>query len=252
MRSVSYQRPLEYKVEIDGEVWDQGEEVKGILLIHNMSSETTVVDKAKLHLAFATKKAIKEDLQNAWKVYDTKVFAENLPLEAGAVQRFEWSFQLPTDCPITDKQGSLFVVFGGENVLAEGGKLNLSINVHPIIQNYLQTFTTQFRFLEKYKKSKSEWTEVKLIPPESREFPNLEHVICYIRIHEEIMEIRYKLKTKGLGRLGESMKVIKKFRELEQNIPAEQFLLPGGFPNRACFKENINTALDITRPEVMF
>ena len=252
MRSVFFQRPLEYKIEIDGELWNQGDAVSGSILIRNMSSETISLSRARLLLAFGLKKAIKENTEDAWNVLESRSFLEGLSMESGQEHRFEWSFQLPTDCPITDKQGGLYVLFGGEETLTDGGKLNLTVELHPIIQNYLQTFTTQFRFLEKYHKNKSDWTEVKLLPPESREFPNLEQVICFIRIHEEQLQIRYRCKVKGLGRSGESMKVTKKFREIEQSISPDLYLQPGGFPNRSCFREHINEALDITRPEVMF
>ena len=48
------------------------------------------------------------------------------------------------------------------------------------------------------------------------------------------------------------MTVTKKNRELKQKIPPENYLQPGGFPNRTCFRENINEALKIARPEVIF
>ena len=116
----------------------------------------------------------------------------------------------------------------------------------------MQTFTTQFRFLEKYQKRKSEWTEVKLIPPDSREYPNMDYVLCFLRIHDEQLEAHYRFKMSGLGRTGEKMTVTKKNRELEQSIPQGKYLQPGGFPNRACFRENIDQALNIARPEVIF
>ena len=56
----------------------------------------------------------------------------------------------------------------------------------------------------------------------------------------------------GLGRSGEKITVTKKNRELIQKIPPEKYLQSGGFPNRACFRENINEALKIARPEVIF
>jgi hypothetical protein len=48
------------------------------------------------------------------------------------------------------------------------------------------------------------------------------------------------------------MTVTKKNREIEQSIPQGKYLQPGGFPNRACFRENIDQALNIARPEVIF
>ena len=252
MRSTFFQQPLEHQIEVEGETWDQGGVIKGKLRIRNMSSETVTVKTVQVILAHGLNKAIKDKGDVAWEVQEKLVTAQDISLPPGGDQKQEWSFILPTDCPITDKQGGLFLLFGGEEVLSKGGRLDLQIKLHPILQNFLQTFTTQFRFLEKYKKRKAELTEIKLIPPESREFPNLDYVYCYLRIHDGQLKVRYSFKMSGLGRTGEKMTVTKKKRELEQSIPPENYLLPGGFPNRACFRENINQALNIAKPEVIF
>ena len=144
------------------------------------------------------------------------------------------------------------MLFGGEDTLSEGGRLDLPVSLHPILQNFLQTFSTQFFFLEKYQKRKSEWTEIKLVPPASKEYPNLDFVRCLLRISHEQLEAHYLFKMSGLGRSGEKMTVTKKNRELKQKISPENYLQPGGFPNRACFRENINEALNIARPAVIF
>ena len=252
MRSTFFQQPFQHQIEIDGENWNQGEEIKGKLTIRNMSSETVVVNTSQVILAYGLKKSIKEGNESPWEVLEKQVMTQNISLPAGGEQSFEWIFQLATDCPITDKHGGLYMLFGGEDPLSVGGKLDVPVNLHPILQNFLQTFTTQFFFLEKYQKRKSEWTEVKLIPPDSREYPNMDYVLCFLRIHDEQLEAHYRFKMSGLGRTGEKMTVTKKNRELEQSIPPEKYLQPGGFPNRACFRENIDQALNIARPEVIF
>ena len=252
MRSTFFQQPLQHQIEIDGEHWDQGEEIKGKLTIRNMSSETVVVNTSQVILAYGLKKSIKEGNESPWEVLEKQVMTQNISVPAGGEQSFEWIFQLATDCPITDKHGGLYLLFGGEDTLSVGGKLDVPVNLHPILQNFLQTFTTQFFFLEKYQKRKLEWTEVKLIPPDSREYPNMDYVLCFLRIHDEQLEAHYRFKMSGLGRTGEKMTVTKKNRELEQSIPPEKYLQPGGFPNRACFRENIDQALNIARPEVIF
>ena len=252
MRSVYIQQPLEYQIEVEGESWNQGEVVKGQLRIRNMSSKTVAVKTSQIILAHGLKKVFKEGTMVPWEVLEKQLVAQDIALQAGSELTFGWNFNLSTDCPITDKQGGLYLLFGGDEALTEGGRLNLQINLHPILQNYLQTFTTQFRFLEKYQKRKSEWTEVKLIPPDSREYPNMDYVLCFLRIHDEQLEAHYRFKMSGLGRTGEKMTVTKKNRELEQSIPPEKYLQPGGFPNRACFRENIDQALNIARPEVIF
>ena len=252
MRSTFFQQPLQHQIEIDGENWNQGEEIKGELTIRNMSSETVVVNTSQVILAYGLKKSIKEGNESPWEVLEKQVMTQNISLPAGGEQSFEWIFQLATDCPITDKHGGLYLLFGGEDTLSVGGKLDVPVNLHPILQNFLQTFTTQFFFLEKYQKRKSEWTEVKLEPPESKEYPNLDFVRCLLRISQEHLEAHYIFKMRGLGRSGEKMTVTKKNRELKQKIPPENYLQPGGFPNRSCFRENINEALNIARPEVIF
>ena len=252
MRSVYFQQPLEHQIEVEGESWNQGEVVKGQLRIRNMSSKTVAVKTSQIILAHGLKKAFKEGTGAPWEVLEKQVAAQDIALQACSELTFGWNFNLSTDCQITDKQGGLYLLFGGDEALTEGGRLNLQINLHPILQNYLQTFTTQFRFLEKYQKRKSEWTEVKLIPPDSREYPNMDYVLCFLRIHDEQLEAHYRFKMSGLGRTGEKMTVTKKNRELEQSIPPEKYLQPGGFPNRACFRENIDQALNIARPEVIF
>ena len=252
MRSVYIQQPLEYQIDVEGESWNQGEVVKGQIRIRNMSSNTVAVKTSQIILAHGLKKVFKEGTMVPWEVLEKQVVAQDIALQAGSELTFGWNFNLSTDCPITDKQGGLYLLFGGDEALTEGGRLNLQINLHPILQNYLQTFTTQFRFLEKYQKRKSELTEVKLIPPDSREYPNMDYVLCFLRIHDEQLEAHYRFKMSGLGRTGEKMTVTKKNREIEQSIPQGKYLQPGGFPNRACFRENIDQALNIARPEVIF
>ena len=252
MRSTFFQQPLQHQIEIDGENWDQGGKIKGKLIISNISSETIVVNASQVILAYGLKKSIKEGNGSRWEVLEKLVLTKNLSLSAGGQQSYEWIFQLATDCPITDKHGGLYLLFGGEDTLSEGGRLDLPVNLHPILQNFLQTFSTQFYFLEKYQKRKSEWTEVKLVPPDSKEYPNLDFVLCLLRISKEQLEAQYLFKMSGLGRSGEKMTVTKKTRDLKQKIPPENYLQPGGFPNRACFRENINEALNVARPDVMF
>jgi hypothetical protein len=222
MRSVYFQQPLEHQIEVEGESWNQGEVVKGQLRIRNMSSKTVAVKTSQIILAHGLKKVFKEGTMVPWEVLEKQLVAQDIALQAGSELTFGWNFNLSTDCPITDKQGGLYLLFGGDEALTEGGRLNLQINLHPILQNYLQTFTTQFRFLEKYQKRKSELTEVKLIPPDSREYPNMDYVLCFLRIHDEQLEAHYRFKMSGLGRTGEKITVTKKNRVLEQSIPPEK------------------------------
>ena len=154
MRSIFYNHPLQYQIEIDGENWTQGEKIKGKLTVRNMISETVFVKDLQVIIAYGLKKDIKAGNESPWEVLEKQVLTKNISLHAGAEQSYEWNFQLETDCPITDKNGGLYLLFGGEDTLSEGGRLDLQIRLHPILQNFLQTFTTQFFFYGKISKTK--------------------------------------------------------------------------------------------------
>ena len=118
MRSTFLQQPLQHQIEIDGENGDQGEEIKGKLIIRNMSSETVDVNASQVILAYGLKKSIKEGNESPWEVLEKQELTKNISLPTGGEQSYEWIFQLPTDCPITDKQGGLYLLFGGEDTLS--------------------------------------------------------------------------------------------------------------------------------------
>ena len=250
MRSVFFQNPLEYQIQTENEEWNQGDSIQGRLRVRNISAEQVSPVVSKVVVAYAVRKELKSGDAQTWKVLLEKqpISAESLLPQAEI--NSEWELKLSNDCPITDKSASPFLLFGGENVMEEGGRIDLRVELHPLLQSFLQTFTTQYKFLEKYRKSREDYTEVKLVPPDSKEFPNLEQILCLLRIHDEQLESIFRFRMKGFSRDGESMKVVKKKREFEIQMKPDEYLLPGGFPNRNLFREKISEALDVARQRV--
>ena len=173
MRSVFFQNPLEYQIQTDREEWNQGDSIQGRLRVRNMSGNSVTSIESSLVLAYGVRKEIKSGDAEAWKIQSEIMPISGANLDPQGEINTEWELKLNDDCPITDKSASLFLLFGGDKVMEEGGRIDLRVELHPILQSFLQTFTTQFKFLEKYRKSKEDHTEVKLVPPESKEFPNL-------------------------------------------------------------------------------
>ena len=245
MRSVSFQRPLEYQLVTETEEWTQGDFIRGTLRIANNGGESTPPQVAHVILAHALKKDLKAGDAN-WQVFE-RVEMEVPALSAQEAHIGEWELHLPSESPITDKSGALHLVFGNDEALETGGRIDLQVTLHPILQSFLQTFTTQFKFLEKYQKSVEGWTEVKLVPPDSREYPQLDELLLQFRILQERLEIRYGFRVRSLKREGESMKVRRKKKEVEQALDSTEYLLPGGFPNRNLLRESIDAALEEVR-----
>ena len=94
MRSAFFQQPLEYQIEVEGESWEQGEVVKGLLRVRNMSSEAVSVKTPQIILAHGLKKEIKEAAEVPWEVVGKQVATQEISLQAAGEQTFEWSFIL--------------------------------------------------------------------------------------------------------------------------------------------------------------
>lgn len=252
MKGFLLQRPLEYYLETKQEEWEQGDSVEGSLRIKNSGSETITLDEIALVLAYGVFKKIKAKEENTWGELETLLLAKEKKIATQEELVYDWKLQLPTDCPITDKHGSVFLLYG-DPVKESSGKLDLKIKLKSYLQSYIQSFEAQFQFQKKYEKSKGEYTEVKLVPPSSQLYPTLEHVFCFLRMHEDNMEIKYVFKMKSLGK-GENenrLKVVGKKREFQQQFTVAQFSL-GGFPNRECFQKAISEALEHAKPQVLF
>ncbi|MBF0287184.1 MAG: hypothetical protein HQM14_05140 [SAR324 cluster bacterium] len=251
MKGFFFERPLEYHLETDGEEWEQGGRLQGTLRVKNIDKDPIGSERFQIVLAYGVYKKIKDKDTDAWTEVETQILAENIKLSPQEEQSYNWEFDLPTDCQITDKGGSLFLRYGSGNSASQG-KIDVRVNLLPILQSFLQTFETQFRFKKNYEKSKNEYTEIKLVPPDSQDFPSLDHVLCLMRIHEDKMEIRYLFKMKSLGRGdSENMKVMRKKKEYQQEFTAEQYTT-GGFPNREFFRQAIQEAVDQAKPRVIF
>ncbi len=251
MKGFFFERPLEYHLETNEEEWEQGSKLQGTLRIKNAGGDPITAELFQIVLAYGVYKKIKAKEADAWTEVKSQTLAENVTLSPQQEQQYRWEFDLPTDCQITDKAGSLFLLYGGENTVSQG-KIDLRVKLLSILQSFLQTFETQFRFKINYEKSKNEYTEVKLTPPDSKDFPTLDHVLCLLRIHDNKMEIRYAFKMKSLGRgESENMKVTRKKREYQQEFTAEQYST-GGFPNRECFRQAIQEAVEQAKPQVIF
>ena len=250
MRSVFFQRPLEYQIETSGEEWNQGDSLSGTLRVRNNGGDSLSTQSVQILLAYALKKELKDGKAAAWQVRETLNF--DLPeLDAGAQHTAEWTLPLPSDCPLTDKSGTLFLLFGGTEVLEDGGRIDLQVRLHPLLQSFLQTFTTQFKFLEKHRKHVKGWAEAKLNPPDTQEYSSLDHLLCHLRVREEQLEVRYFFKVKVFSREENYVKMRRKTRELEQSLSPEDYLQTGGFPNRNYFRERIDEALEIVRNSIL-
>lgn len=252
MKGFFFKRPLEYHLVAEGEEWEQGGEINGTLRVKNIENTAVNCELLQVGVAYGIFKKIKAKEEDAWGEMQSLVIDKNVAFAPQEEKQYQWCLELATDYQITDKKGSPFLFYGESELLTQG-RIDIIVKLFPILQNFLQTFETQFRFQKKYEKPKEHFTEVKMVPPESKEFPTLDHILCFLRVHEGIMRIRYVFKMKALRKKEdqEKMKVMRKKREYEQEFTEAQYS-QGGFPNRECFRKALEEALNEAKPQVIF
>ncbi len=140
MRSTFFDRPLEYQLLTAKEEWLQGEPIEGKLSIRNMNADRVIANTVDVLLAYGNFRKIKAGEENCWDVLHRENIQQDLSLDGNQQLSYDWRFNLPSDAPITDKSGSLFLLFGGEDVLDRGGRLDVRIKMMELLQSFLQTF----------------------------------------------------------------------------------------------------------------
>jgi len=206
MKGVSFQNGVEFKVSIDGEVWSQGDVLRGRLdaVARNPGAQ------ANLHvfLADGSDKKIKQKAAGAFQILQKKSAASG-PLD--------WSFELPTDARILDKSGSLYIVYGGTETLETLGQLRLNIEPHPYIQDIYSLLNTHYRFVFKNRIYAKGMVEGVFDPPQAKEWAALEELVVQIKVNgKESIDSKFQFfrKVVDATKGGLSAKVMK--REIDQ------------------------------------
>ncbi len=210
MKGLSFQNGVEFKITIEGESWSQGDLIRGKI-------ESKPLSKAQVLLAEGLDKKVKLKSPDAFVVLDEAV-SNTAP--------FEWSFQLPIDSRISDKNGALYLLYGhGEN-LEKLGQLRLTILPHLLFRDLIELLTAHFRFaLKTISAGKTGSMEVKFDPPSNKDWAMLEQLILQLKMTDESMDIKFQFHrqevdaTKG----GLSTKMIK--REFSRSWKTSQIIL---------------------------
>src|SRR4051794_33986369 len=112
MKGISFQKPLEFNVKVDGESWNQGDPVLGELLVKNHGSDAQSLAEVFVQLAYGELKRVRVRDPDAFELLGSTKFDLNGSLSPLEEKSFRWKFQTERNCPITDASGSLFLVYG--------------------------------------------------------------------------------------------------------------------------------------------
>ncbi|MBC7691905.1 MAG: hypothetical protein H7222_09045 [Methylotenera sp.] len=249
MKGTIFQKPLEFKLNVEGESWRQGDGVQGTLLVKNHGSEAISLKDIHIHLAQGRLSKVRSKTEGAFKIQasapiSTPDDAEKF-LAAGGELQLPWTFQTDRNCAITDVSTSLYILYGQGDAADKLGQIQLTFHPYPIIQEFLKTLTIDFRFVIKYQKFVKERLEIKLEPPTAKAFNFLECLFLYFYIEGDVINVSYAFQVKKLDASAASVDITKQSKTFDQSLAPHEYLMPSGRVNYTFFEAAIREAMKV-------
>ena len=243
MKGVFLQQQLEFRLEVSGTEWSQGEPVPCILSIINHGAVTQSVNDLYLRLVLGDNKSLKNQVVGAFQPVAAAELAAAVAVDPQKQQSFPWTFQLEKDCVITDKSQGFYLLYGAGTAWESLGRLPLPILPHRHIQAVLRILETTFKFVVKGCKSAKGWVEVKLKPPAGKKFAALEQLLLYARCDGDDLFLKYVFRVQEFSASSSALVMQKGKKEVEQRHNSGQYLFPGGQINREPLQQALEEAL---------
>ncbi|MFL5813427.1 MAG: hypothetical protein ACJ763_07595 [Bdellovibrionia bacterium] len=232
MKATFFQKPNEFNLNIEGESWRQGDPVSGSLLIRNHGTEALDASEIRVVLAHGAITKVRKKDAGAFTVVSEQAMSSEPgapKIVPGSQASFQWKFETDRNCTVTEKGSSLFILYGRGESLDSLGQIQLVIHPYFIIQEYLNSIQTQFRFVLKSFRTTKGWLECKLSPPSARNFASVEQLLLSFRFDGDTLMAHYSFDVKKLEALAATTSISKQKREFEQNYNSMQYLRNGRF-----------------------
>jgi hypothetical protein len=243
MRGVIIENGLELKLEVPGDGFIQGESVACSLTVKNHTSSPMSLAHLSLRLAQGTLKLVKAKDPKAFQEVALATLGSPEEIGAGSTAQFSYTFQLQENCLVTEKNQSLFLIYGSQSDGNTGGQLPLSVTPHTYIVEVFRTLEMVYSFVPKGISWKDGYTIMKFTPPNNRDLMLVEELNLGVVRDGGNLRTRYSFKVKKFDTGGAGVAVKKGKTEFEYTLTPDQYLFGGGFINQESVEASINTAL---------
>lgn len=166
MRATFINKPYEFKLDIFGEQWHQGEIVKGKVEFKTKDyMNQSSLAELGVFLCLIDLKKFKNKNDKGITVINEKIFPE--------LGEYDFTFALDSGAFISEKNTSLCLLVGDKRDLFTCGLMQLKIIPQKLFLDFVEVFETFYRFKLKSIKSKKSETEFVFTPPAAKEFTNI-------------------------------------------------------------------------------
>ncbi len=194
MKGLFLRNQIEYKVELFGEEWRQGDLIKGEFQITNHSTDSQLIPEIDINFKQCLIKDVRSDKSDKNLSLNQQVFSDSLVLKSGEGHKIPFDFRLPLETTITDSKTSLYMFYGTPD---KKESLQLSIVPQMRFEEVINTMGTFFRFTVKKKRSQKDWVEYTLKAPLSKDLACLEDLKLLINLgSDKILQLHFQAKIK--------------------------------------------------------
>lgn len=251
MKGTIFLKPLEYTIFADGERWRQGDLISGFLKIKNHSIDSVELPLLIISLAVGNFKKIKSKDKKAWESLAEITLAENFAMGASEEKEFTWRFQLPEDCPITDKSGSVYLTFFNHHDSGPTGQLELVMDPKLVIAQFLEIFQNFLRFKVVQSKFSKGMVEIKLTPPSSKEMNHVESLVLRMKEINKILELDYTFNLHAFEMVAGNLMAQKKIKQVNQKFTAKEYTIYGDSLDHEFIKNSISSVIKEATPKFL-
>ena len=250
MKGTFFQKPLEFRLSVDGETWRQGDSIEGVLTAKNHAAGALPVAGITVCLARGVLRKVHQKSSDAFEILASASIPPSSGPELLPAQElsYPWKFGTDRNCPITDTLGSLFLLYG-QNGSAQGagaqlGNIQIPVLPYEIITQFLDVVKTGFRFVIKGARWSKGNVDAKLAPPDSRGFAMLEQLQLLFHFEGETLHVEYGFRLKTVEASAASVELKKQKTAFKQSYePALYRTSSGRFDHERVEKE-IRDVLD--------
>lgn len=248
MKGTTFNKPLEWNIEAQGESWPQGSLVNGTLTVKNHGTDSLPLTDVGVALAYADIKKIHARADGAMK-FEVKKNFDTQELKSGESQTLSFSLPLPANCPVTDKKASFYLTYGRN--FAEN-HLQLKVEPRALYQKIVGLLDTFHRFKLKEFKGTKNGVEYKLIPPTSREMANIESLNLSFSTEGENLHMVYDFQVRKLDTASVTTKVNKASCKLERTLTPKEYSLGKDMINQDQLLKSVESALSEVKMKNVF
>ena len=244
MRGVIIENGIELRVEVPGDSFVQGDSVACSLTLKNHSPNPVDLTHLHLNLALGVHKHVKaKDPKGLMPLLGGILTTPEAPnysppktLSAGETLTLRTTFELPQNAAVTEKNQSIYLVFGLQDLTIEGarssGQLPLTVTPHRYVEEVFRTLEMVFSFVPKALSWRDDFTITKYSPPSKRELTLVEELLLGVKRDGDNLHLRFSFKVRKFETATLGVSVKKGKSEIHVTLTPDEFLFGGGHINQ--------------------